>query len=112
MSTRQNPSADRLEAPWPSPPAQTWFTFTASRLFAVLLTAAGTEHITAMRGLRKGANLSTIIMNYKLVFRSRREFPTTDNELRLIATLAHTGEISKPKKGKSTPAATGTLTTL
>lgn len=85
---------------WNPPPAQTGFTFTASRLFAGL-PAAGRFRAQDCdaRGLRKGAKLSTIIMNYKLVFRSRREFPTTDNELRLIATLAHTGEISKPKKG-------------
>lgn len=36
---------------------------------------------------------------YKPVFLNRSEFPTTDRELRLIATLAQTGEISKAKKG-------------
>lgn len=45
-------------------------------------------------------------------FRSRRAFDITDSELNVIAALAIIGLITKPKKGYSTPAATGTPSTL
>jgi hypothetical protein len=44
--------------------------------------------------------------------RSRNAFVTTDTELRLMAALAITGLSNMPKKGYSTPAATGTPSTL
>jgi len=46
------------------------------------------------------------------ILRRRRALVTTDNELKLIATLAQTGEIRRPKIGYSKPAATGTLAML
>ena len=36
---------------------------------------------------------------HSLTLRNRSALPTTDSELRLIATLAQTGEISRPKTG-------------
>ena len=36
---------------------------------------------------------------HSLTLRNRSALPTTDSELRLIATLAQTGEISTPKTG-------------
>lgn len=36
---------------------------------------------------------------HSATLRNRSALPTTDNELRLIATLAQTGEISRPKTG-------------
>ena len=45
---------------------------------------------------------------YNLLLRSRSALPTTDAELRLIASAAIIGESSQPVKGYSTPAATGT----
>src|SRR5262245_49810115 len=45
-------------------------------------------------------------------FRSRNALATTDNELRLMATLAQMGVITIPKFGYSAPAATGTLAAL
>ena len=47
-------------------------------------------------------------MVYNLLLRSRSALPTTDAELRLIASAAIIGESSQPVKGYSTPAATGT----
>jgi hypothetical protein len=38
--------------------------------------------------------------------------PTTERELRVMAALAQIGLIRRPKKGYSTPAATGTLRAL
>jgi len=40
--------------------------------------------------------------------RNRKALPTTDTELKLIAAAAIIGLSSSPKKGYSTPAATGT----
>src|SRR5262249_54793813 len=49
---------------------------------------------------------------HKATRRSRRALPTTDRELRLMAALAQIGLMSRPKKGYSSPAATGTLRAL
>ena len=53
-----------------------------------------------------------LFCNYNTTFRSLSAFPTTDSELRLIATLAQTGDINNPKTGYSNPAAMGTLAAL
>src|SRR5579883_2598321 len=49
---------------------------------------------------------------YRRIRRSRRAFPTTDTELKLIAAAAMTGLSSRPKNGYSTPAAIGTPSAL
>src|SRR5262245_2976859 len=49
---------------------------------------------------------------YSFTQRSRREFPTTDSELRLMAALAQMGLMRTPKNGYRTPAATGIVSVL
>lgn len=65
---------------------------------------------------RLSATAELLLKEIEFVQRSapfkRRVFATTDSELRLMATLAQIGEIRMPKNGKSSPAATGTLTML
>ncbi len=50
--------------------------------------------------------------SYSFMRLSRSAFRITETELKLIAAAAMIGESSKPKKGYSTPAATGIPSTL
>jgi hypothetical protein len=50
--------------------------------------------------------------DYRLYFRSRSAFAMTDTELKLMAAPAMMGLSRMPKKGYSTPAATGMPTVL
>lgn len=62
---------------------------------------------------RKGRTWHCLVRpTHSSVLRNRRALLTTDSELRLMATLAKTGEIKRPKTGYSRPAATGTLAML
>jgi hypothetical protein len=61
-------------------------------------------------GLGVGVHLPPAIHSF--VVRSLRALPITDTELKLMAAAAIIGLRSKPNAGKSTPAASGTPTTL
>jgi hypothetical protein len=66
--------------------------------------------------MRVGAGLpggpSLLASGYSRARRNRNKFPTTERELSVMAALAQMGLIRSPKKGYSTPAATGTLKAL
>jgi hypothetical protein len=53
-----------------------------------------------------------ILLAQSFTFRSRKAFAMTDTELKLIAAPAMIGLRSTRKKGKRTPAATGTPSAL
>ncbi len=79
-------------------PTSRTFATTSSIAFEVIRGRLGSNR-HSLHLLRRAILCLTIRIAYKSVFFNRSEFPTTDRELKLIATLAHTGEISKPKIG-------------
>ena len=74
--------------------------------------ASGARKSHAGREVSRLRTAHSSAPGYNWTLRSRNELPTTERELRVIAALAQMGLTSRPKKGYSTPAATGTLKAL
>ena len=68
------------------------------------------QRISQFPHLREEDYLPPAIQSF--VVRSLRALPITESELKLMAAAAIIGLRSKPNAGKSTPAASGTPTTL
>ena len=75
-----------------------------------MLSAAKKRHFgSEVSGVRTASPSAS---GYNWTLRNRNELPTTERELSVMAALAQIGLTSRPKKGYSAPAATGTLRVL